>query len=314
MGVSAAKVSTCQTTPVRSVKAVDMFTNMSRGVSTTVEHLQHRSQFWEARTITTSIPVGMPNAIKVDMGQGRTAFVASGNVDAVKDALKHIDLVVYDMAGTVVEEGGLVYKTLRRVMVEDGMDVPQEAMHAWHGARKESVIEHFAEQALTPADEIEGRVERVSAAFEKAIMEGYFGADSKVAHIDTGLMNYFEKLKAAGIKIGFDTGYPADIQKGLVEKLGFEKAVDAYISSYDVPQGRPYPYMIHHLMERLNVMSAARVAKMGDSVRDMEEGRNAGCGVVVGVLSGADTAEELLRGGADIVVPNVTDLPVPAPM
>jgi len=301
MSGSAAKLNLGQRGVVRTIKA-DMFnpaTLMRREISS------------NARAITTSIPAGMANVKTVDMGNGRTAYVAHGKEDAVQEALKNIDLVVYDMAGTVVEEGGVVYKTLRRVMVEDGMDVSEAAIHPWHGARKESVIEHFAKLDSTPAHEIEGRVQKCSAAFEKAIMEAYFGSESKVAHIDKDLMQYFGQMKAAGIKIGFDTGYPADIQNGLVKKLGFEGVVDSYISSYDVPQGRPYPYMIHHLMERTGIMNCARVAKMGDSARDMEEGRNAGCGVVVGVLSGADNAEELLAAGADIVVPNVTDLPVP---
>merc|ERR1711981_1069923 len=101
------------------------------------------------------------------------------------------------------------------------------------------------------------------------------------------------------------------IQKGLVEKLGFDKVVDGYISSYDVAEGRPYPYMIHRLMERLKIENVRRVCKVGDSVRDIEEGRNAGCGLVVGVLSGADGYESLMAAGADIVVDCVTDLPVP---
>jgi phosphonatase-like hydrolase len=229
----------------------------------------------------------------------------------VQEALKNIDLVVYDMAGTTVEEGGLVYQTLRRVMVEDGMSVSQDAMHPWHGAKKEAVIEHFARQDGTPEQEIESRVHRVSDAFEKAISNAYFSSDSRVSVIDDGLMEYFGQLKAAGIKIGLDTGYPADIQEGLVKLLGFDKVVDTYISSYDVPEGRPYPYMIHRIMERCGVMNVARVAKMGDSVRDMEEGRNAGCGLVVGVLSGADSAEDLTAAGADMIVPRVTDLPAP---
>ena len=37
-------------------------------------------------------------------------------------------------------------------------------------------------------------------------------------------------------------------------------------------------------------------------------GKNAGCGLVVGVLSGADTAEQLIAVGADVVVDNVTVL------
>ncbi|CAE7948630.1 phnX, partial [Symbiodinium sp. KB8] len=103
------------------------------------------------------------------------------------------------------------------------------------------------------------------------------------------------QLKDAGIKIAFDTGYPENIQKGLIKRLGFDKIADAYISSYQVSEGRPYPYMIHHLMERTQVMNVKRVCKVGDSVRDIEEGRNAGCGLVVGVLSGADGFDDLMR-------------------
>ena len=70
--------------------------------------------------------------------------------------------------------------------------------------------------------------------------------------------------------------------------------LDAYVSAYEVAEGRPYPYMIHRLMERVGVMDVRRVCKVGDSVRDMEEGRNAGCGLVVGVTSGADSGEDLM--------------------
>ena len=38
-------------------------------------------------------------------------------------------------------------------------------------------------------------------------------------------------------------------------------------------EGRPYPYMIHQLMEQTRVMNVKRVCKVGDSVRDIQEGR-----------------------------------------
>ena len=41
------------------------------------------------------------------------------------------------------------------------------------------------------------------------------------------------------------------------------------------------------------------------SVKDIEEGRNAGCGLVIGVLSGADNEEKLMNAGADIVVDKI---------
>lgn len=229
-----------------------------------------------------------------------------------RSCLQDIDLIVYDMAGTTVMEGGIVYKTLQLAMREDGLAVSDEDIHPWHGAKKEAVIEHFARKAGTPESELEARVLRVGDWFVNAIDQAYFDEASTIDHIDIGLMGYFRQLKDAGIKIGLDTGYPQNIQEGLVKKLGFDKVVDGWISSYDVAEGRPYPYMIHRLMERLKIENVKRVCKVGDSVRDIEEGRNAGCGLVVGVLSGADNYESLMAAGADVVCERVTDLPVPA--
>merc|ERR1712137_423044 len=173
------------------------------------------------------------------------------------------------------------------------------------------VIEHFANRKGLADAELEPLIMTISDTFVKAIEESYFGDDAQIAPIDVGLMGYFQQLRDAGIKIGLDTGYPQNIQNGLVKKLGFDKIVDGWISSYDVAEGRPFPYMIHRLMERLNIEDVRRVAKVGDSARDMEEGVNAGCGLVVGVLSGADSAEDLFAAGADVVANCVTDLPVP---
>jgi len=230
---------------------------------------------------------------------------------ATRGILENIDLIVCDMAGTTVQEGGLVYKVLQLSMREHGLEVPDEAMEPWHGAKKEAVIEHFARQSGVPEDELLDRVSIIAEHFVSVIDQSYFDEASTIGPIDDGLFGYFKQLRKAGIKVALDTGYPQSIQQGLVKRLGFDKVVDGYISSYEVAEGRPYPYMVHQLMERLKIADVKRVAKVGDSTRDIEEGRNAGCGLVVGVLSGADSAEALLAAGADVVAEYVTDLPVP---
>lgn len=248
----------------------------------------------------------------INRGPPPAITMSTGMVNRVsRNLLADIDLIVYDMAGTTVQEGGLVYQTLRKCMVDDGISVSEEEMHPWHGAKKEAVIEHFALKCGTPETEIEERVVRVGDAFVNSIEDAYFAEASPIAHVEDGLMGYFKRLKKAGIKIGFDTGYPPNIQLGLINKLGFDKIADAYVSSYQVADGRPFPYMIYHLMEKTGVCDVRRVCKVGDSVRDIEEGRNAGCGLVVGVLSGADTFDDLMGAGADLVCEVATDLPVP---
>lgn len=226
--------------------------------------------------------------------------------------MNNIDLLVCDMAGTTVEEGGMVYKILRQTMVNAGLEVSEEEMHPWHGAKKEAVIENFLKVVKTPEPLIPRLVESIGEDFLSMIDEAYFAENSCVKYIDPKLPEYVRALQAGGTRVGLDTGYPREIQDGLMTKLDLHELVDASVSSYEVVAGRPYPYMIFDLMIKTHVMDVKRVAKAGDSIRDMEEGRNAGCGLVIGVLSGADSAEELLKAGADVVVPNITHVPVPA--
>jgi len=228
-----------------------------------------------------------------------------------RNLLNDIDLIVCDMAGTTVQEGGLVYQVLRESMVEDGLEVSESEMHPWHGAKKEAVIAHFARRAGTAESEIDARVAKIGDIFLRSIDDAYFAEASPIDHIDLSLTHFIAGLQAAGIKVGFDTGYPPEIQEGLLNRLNLKHVIDGYVSAYTVKAGRPYPYMIFKLMEDLDVMDVKRVCKVGDSVRDIEEGKNAGCGLVVGVLSGADSEDKLMEAGADIVVPCVTDLPIP---
>jgi hypothetical protein len=91
--------------------------------------------------------------------------------------LRGIKLLICDMAGTVVEEGGLVYQTLRKVgsaaplfldpqrvsdappplcllpkaMVASGLEVSEADMEPWHGAQKIEVRRHVEATRGSPA-------------------------------------------------------------------------------------------------------------------------------------------------------------------
>ena len=48
-----------------------------------------------------------------------------------------------------------------------------------------------------------------------------------------------------------NTGYPRHVAERLVSVLGLK--VDGLVVAEDVGHGRPYPYMIHHLMKQFLV-------------------------------------------------------------
>jgi phosphoglycolate phosphatase-like HAD superfamily hydrolase len=62
-------------------------------------------------------------------------------------------------------------------------------------------------------------------------------------------------------------------------------------------------------MERLGVLDVRRVMKIGDSPADLEEGTNAGCGEVIGVLSGAHSVATLGVAPHTRIIGSVADLP-----
>ena len=97
-----------------------------------------------------------------------------------------------------------------------------------------------------------------------------------------------EKLREMGLKIGSTTGYTDEMMALVVPKaaqLGYSP--DCWFSPDSTnKKGRPYPYMVFRNMEKLELKDVSRVMKVGDTVSDILEGKNAGL-VTVGVLEGS---------------------------
>ena len=130
---------------------------------------------------------------------------------------------------------------------------------------------------------------------EEDVKEVYLLSESKILEI---VQNYGEPkpyvvetvkaLRDMGLKIGSTTGYTDEMMALVVPKAkeqGYEP--DCWFSPDATGQkGRPYPYMIFRNMEALGLMDVSRVIKVGDTVSDIKEGKNAGM-VSVGVIEGS---------------------------
>ena len=62
-------------------------------------------------------------------------------------------------------------------------------------------------------------------------------------------------------------------------------------------------------MAQLRIDDAREVAKVGDTKVDIEEGRNAGCGLVVAVTTGAYTREQLEQYYPDHIIDSLQQFP-----
>ena len=62
-------------------------------------------------------------------------------------------------------------------------------------------------------------------------------------------------------------------------------------------------------MKRAGVEDAAEVIKIGDTPVDIEEGRNAGCRLVIAMTTGATTREVLEAGNPSHILNQLSDIP-----
>ena len=206
--------------------------------------------------------------------------------------MKPIELVVFDMAGTTIEDkGNVVLRCLVETAQHFELPGSEEELNSLMGLHKREVFALLASKRF-PGDKI--RAERITdEALADFIARMQTAYQTHLAPMP-GAMETFAYLRERGIKIATDTGFEATIGRLITDKLDWPgRVIDLAVYSTDVKRGRPAPYMIFRAMEQLNVLDVRKVMKLGDSPADLEEGTNAGCGEVIGVLSGAHNAETL---------------------
>jgi len=218
----------------------------------------------------------------------------------------NIDLVVFDMAGTTVFDGDAVGTCFRSALATVGIVVEPAAINAVMGFHKPEAIRVLFRNARGK-EPTTAEVDAIHRDFVEQ-MKRYYAEDSAVREI-FGARQTFATLRKQGVKIALNSGFSREIIDVIVERLGWDKEIDATIASDEVPRGRPYPDMIRTLMERFGITDSKRVAKVGDTLVDLEEGTNADCGFVIGVTSGAYTREQLMSGPHTHLLSSVAELP-----
>lgn len=221
---------------------------------------------------------------------------------------KPFELVVFDMAGTTVSEGGAVYKALRDTLAANGLDVDDAAIHQVKGTDKREALRTLIEQSAMRDELLQG-LDSIHEDFVERMLK-FYKTDPSVTEVP-GASETFRRLKANGIKVALNTGFSRDIAQTLIDRLGWERddLIDASVTSDEVEHGRPHPFMIRALMQGLGVSDASRIVKVGDAPADLQEGKNAGCGLVVGVTRGSSTREQLAEHPHDHLIGTVAELP-----
>jgi phosphonatase-like hydrolase len=214
-------------------------------------------------------------------------------------------MAALDMAGTTVADDGAVEEAFQSALDSVGMtardlrDDPHEYIRRTMGQSK---IVVFTE--LLGGDR--HRAEQANAAFERAFDQAV--ARGEVVPMP-GAEDTFAVLRDAGVRVCLTTGFSPATRDGIVGALGWEGAIDLALSPADAGRGRPWPDMILTAVLRLRIDDVAEVAVVGDTASDLLAGTRAGASLVIGVLSGAHSRDELAEAPYTHIVDSVADVP-----
>jgi phosphonoacetaldehyde hydrolase len=247
-----------------------------------------------------------------------------------------IQLVVFDLAGTIIDFGCFGPVTpFVRVFAQQGVQASPEEARVPMGLHKR---DHILAMARSPRIAAQWQ-ERKGRDFNDDDLDRMYrefiplqlSEIRQNSRLIAGFAQCAEELRRRGIKIATTTGYFREAAALVHEELQRQGFVaDHNACADDVPAGRPAPWMIFHCMQALGVYPPRAVVNVGDTTPDILSGINAGC-ISVGVVESsslvgrtteelaaldaakrerelADAAGVLEQAGAHAVIPTVAAL------
>jgi phosphonatase-like hydrolase len=235
---------------------------------------------------------------------GLAAAIAAPSFVRAQPSPPRIRLVVLDVGGTLIEDHGEVPDSMRAAFLGGGVDVSLAEIGEWRGASKRGMVRHFVELRNPASPGRDALVDRIYDDFSRRANEAYHDVQAIKGAEDT-----LKRLKQAKLLVATTTGFDRPLNEFIFRHFDWHKYFDATITSDDVVDGRPSPFMIFRAMEATHVDRVAEVVCVGDTPLDLQAASNAGVRGVVGVSSGAATAERLSREPHMQILASVAELP-----
>jgi len=235
------------------------------------------------------------------LATGATAQPAQPDDD--DDPPMPLKMVILDIGGTIIGDHGEVPDAMLGAFSRHGITVTPAEFSEWRGASKRGMAQHFVEQR-GPQN---GRAQLVEAIYSDFLAT----ASKAYANVQPipGAEQALKELQAMKLILATTTGFDRTLTTQVLSHLGWQHYFVASITSDDVVDGRPAPYMLFRAMEAAHVNETAQVLAVGDTPLDLQAANNGRMGAAIGVYSGAATEERLRKERNSGVLPSVAELP-----
>lgn len=217
-----------------------------------------------------------------------------------------IEMVVFDMAGTTINEDNIVYKTLHKAINNSGIDVDLAGvLEIGAGQEKLNAIKDIIKAYGNTSD-----LEKVEGIFQNFLVMLATAYNEFSIQAMASAEEVLLELRNNNVLVVLNTGYDKHTANFILEKIHWRQFYhfDLLVTASDVKNSRPAPDMITFAMNLFNMNDPKTIVKVGDSKIDIEEGRNANCLYCIGITTGAQTKSQLLEAKPDFIIDDLTDL------
>jgi phosphonoacetaldehyde hydrolase len=187
-----------------------------------------------------------------------------------------------DWAGTTVDHGSIApVIALQTLFADHNISLSTEDARRDMGLLKRDHI-HTILQLSNIQAEWQNLYGRLPAREDVDALYSEFGPlqmqiISQHSQVIAGVAHTVARWQQSGLKIGSTTGYTRAMLAPVLAqaaKQGYRP--DASVCPDEVGAGRPKPWMLTRNMQLLDIYPPSQCVKIGDTISDIEEGRNAG--------------------------------------
>ncbi len=216
----------------------------------------------------------------------------------------NLEMAAFDVAGTTVQDDGIVIEAFRVAFENTQPDLWPSKGAQW----TQYAIDTMGQSKIEVFTALLGDAEKAyqaNVSFEEAYVNEV--AEQGIAPIP-GAIELFAALREKGIPVVLTTGFSRSTLNVLLTELNWFDLIDLTVTPEEAGRGRPYPDMLKFAAEKVNAPTPAFSLVVGDTESDMKSAVAYGSINIFGVLSGAHSEEQLIRGGATSVVNSVADI------
>ncbi|OGL34622.1 hypothetical protein A3F65_00805 [Candidatus Saccharibacteria bacterium RIFCSPHIGHO2_12_FULL_47_16b] len=207
---------------------------------------------------------------------------------------KKIKAAIFDVDGMLLDTRNLLFRAYAHTLTAHGYPRPSNEEIAAHVGME--VKQSYAE--LAPGSDID---------LIHATHREFHDNNLDLIADYNGLINMLSQLKKAKLKLGVFTSRGPSTPKVLANAK-IDKFFEVVITAADVAHHKPHPEGLLKALESLNA-EPKKAAMLGDSVYDVEAGKNAGVALTIGITHGFGTRESLEDAKPDFIVDSLAEIP-----